>query len=646
MILNFQFCGFKISGTERGLSSPQQREKVRESRNLSRPRSVPACCGLESPRSVLESALRLAIAVASLVTGALLLAQPMQADTILASKHDLSVAGPGTIKAVTESEVCIFCHTPHRAGQAPLWNHTLSAATYIPYSSSTTKAAIGQPTGASKLCLSCHDGTVALGMVGTRSGVIAMKSGVSTLPVGRSNLGTDLSDDHPVSFTYDNALTTANGQLKDPSSLTAKVRLDHDKQLQCTSCHDPHDNQFGKFLVQDNTASALCMNCHSPNFWQNSDHRLSNKTWSGVGQNPWPHTTGNSVAVNACENCHAPHSAGTPSRLLNFADEEQNCYSCHNGNVAAKNIQNEFTKPSVHPILTTSGVHDPTENPINPPRHVECADCHNPHAAKTTPAVAPNASGAMAGLTGVNAGGAVVYPLTAEYELCFRCHADSIARGPARVPRQLVETNKRLQFKSENASFHPVEAVGKNPNVPSLIQPLTTSSRIYCTDCHNNDQGPGALGPGPNGPHGSIYTPLLERELVLSDFNAENFSIYALCYKCHDRNSIAADQSFKVTDALGRDLNRGHFFHVAGLNGTNGPAACTTCHDSHGVQSQARLINFNTLYVTPSSNGRLEYNSTGTFSGNCSLTCHNHDHVMSTYPVMNLQSPLRRSLRR
>src|SRR4051812_41640981 len=104
-----------------------------------------------------------------LVAAACILAQATQADTILASKHDLSVAGPGTIKAVTESEVCIFCHTPHRAGQSPLWNHTLSAATYIPYSSSTTKAAIGQPTGASKLCLSCHDGTVALGMAGTRS---------------------------------------------------------------------------------------------------------------------------------------------------------------------------------------------------------------------------------------------------------------------------------------------------------------------------------------------------------------------------------------------------------------------------------------------------------------------------------------------
>src|SRR5262252_8288263 len=122
-------------------------------------------------------------------------------DTILASKHDLSASGPGTIKATAESEVCLFCHTPHRStGEIPLWNHTLSQAIYIPYGSSTAKATIGQPTGSSKLCLSCHDGTVALGMVNTRVLPIEMRGGISTMPPGRSNLGTDLSDDHPVSF--------------------------------------------------------------------------------------------------------------------------------------------------------------------------------------------------------------------------------------------------------------------------------------------------------------------------------------------------------------------------------------------------------------------------------------------------------------
>ena len=128
--------------------------------------------------------------------------------------------------------------------------------------------------------------------------------------------------------------------------------------------------------------------------------------------NPWPHTTYNNVADNACESCHAPHTAGTGPRLLNDAVEEQNCYSCHSGTVAAKNIAAEFGKVSVHPITLTSGIHDPMEDPLNPPRHVECADCHNPHAATPASAVAPNASGALAGLKGVNPSGLVIDPLT------------------------------------------------------------------------------------------------------------------------------------------------------------------------------------------------------------------------------------------
>ncbi len=562
------------------------------------------------------------------------------ADTILASKHDLSASGPGTIKATAESDVCGFCHTPHRGtGETPLWNHAMSTASYIPYSSSTIRATIGQPTGSSKLCLSCHDGTVALGMVASRASAIQMQGGVTTMPPGPGNLGTDLSDDHPISFRYDSALVAANGQLRDPSALTDKVRLDHDQQLQCTSCHDPHDNRFGKFLVKDNSASALCVECHTPVGWQDSAHRLSNKPWNGIGINPWPHTTGTTVAANGCESCHAPHTAGTRPRLLNFANEEMNCFSCHAGTVAAKDIQGDFNKFSVHPILNTTGIHDPMEDPINPPRHVECTDCHNPHASKTTPAVPPLASGALAGVKGVNATGAILNSVMNEYELCFRCHGDSVARGPARVERQIVQTNKRIQFDPINASYHPVETTGKNPFIPSLIPPLTTSSRIYCTDCHNSDQSPSTGAFGPNGPHGSIYPPILERSLILKDGSNESFLNYALCYKCHDRTSILADQSFRAMNSLGQE--RGHRFHVV-----DAKAACSTCHDAHGVAQQGRLINFDRGSVTNSiSNGRLEFVAGGSGSGNCSLTCHGADHAATAYPVSPL-SPAKRRIRK
>lgn len=528
---------------------------------------------------------------------------------IVNSRHNLSTSGRGSLRAATEQDVCIFCHAPHStSGPSPLWNHAMSTASYTPYSSSTLKATVGQPTGASKLCLSCHDGTVALGLVGNRSQPIVMAGGQTTLPPGSTRLGTDLSGHHPISFTYDAALATQQGELRDPSTLVLEVQLDRNQQLQCTSCHDPHNDQYGKFLVKDNTASALCVTCHAPNDWTTSAHATSPATWNGNGQDPWPHTPQTTVTANACENCHRPHDAGIKPLLLNFPAEEQNCYSCHSGTVAAKDVASEFTKASVHPITLTSGIHDPTEDAINPPRHIECADCHNPHAAKSASATAPNASGALTGVRGVDISGAVVKPLTKEYELCFRCHADSGNRGPARVTRQNVETNTRHEFDPANVSFHPVVTAGKNPSVPSLLPPWSAASLVYCTDCHNNDQGPGAgtANTGPSGPHGSAYLPILERQLLLTDLTPYNQDNFALCFKCHSPSVVVSDQTTSW---------KHHKKHIEDFRG-----ACTTCHDAHG-STQPHLINFNTTYVQPYNNV-LNFTDTGVNSGNCTLSCH------------------------
>jgi predicted CXXCH cytochrome family protein len=453
-------------------------------------------------------------------------------------------------------------------------------------------------------------------MVRSRTSAIPFQGGSAVMPPGASRLGTDLADDHPISFVYDAALAGASGQLKQPSTLVGAVRLDKNSQLQCTSCHDPHDNQFGKFLVKMNTASSLCLTCHNLDYWTASSHATSSKTWNGNSPNPWPTTAETTVNNNGCENCHQPHSAGTKQRLLHFADEEANCYSCHNGNVAAQNIQREFNKVSAHPILNTSQVHDPTENLLNPTRHVECADCHNPHAAKAQAAAAPNAPGPIMGVKGINAIGSELKTIAYEYELCYRCHADSAKKGPARVTRQYVQTNARLEFAVGNASYHPIMALGKSSDVPSLIAPLTTSSMIYCNSCHNNDTGAKAGGTGPNGPHGSAYAPLLERRLELVDFQPESTASYALCYKCHNRTVVLTSlQSFRY-----------HAKHVLEKQ-----AACTTCHDPHGVAVKTRLINFNTTYVTPSSSKRLEFIDNGNRHGSCYLTCHGQDHNPKSY---------------
>jgi len=102
------------------------------------------------------------------------------------TKHNLSVTGTGNIKASSEQEICIFCHTPHNSRpQTPLWNRASSGSVYTPYNSSTIFSSPGQPTGASMLCLSCHDGTIALGSVLSRNSDIVMNNGVTTYATGQ-----------------------------------------------------------------------------------------------------------------------------------------------------------------------------------------------------------------------------------------------------------------------------------------------------------------------------------------------------------------------------------------------------------------------------------------------------------------------------
>jgi predicted CXXCH cytochrome family protein len=539
-----------------------------------------------------------------------------EARSIFLTKHNLSASGPGTIKATVEKPVCDFCHPPsHRGLAKPSWNRELPEIIYTTYQSSSLKAAVGQPNGASRLCLSCHDGTIALGALKSEKQPIPFGGGAVRMPVGRTNLGTDLSDDHPVSFVYDGALASRNGQLEYPAALKRAVKLDKFGYLQCTSCHNPHDDVYGKFLVMENTYSALCTTCHKKKNWSMSTHRSSNATWNGRSPRPWPHTSYTTVSANGCENCHRPHTAGGRERLLNYAVEEENCYPCHNGNVARKNVRKEFDKPYRHPIESSRGVHNPVEDPLRSPRHVECVDCHNAHVANASPASPPMASGRLAGVVGISSSGATVNPVVYEYELCLRCHGNNPGTKPPVVNRIIFEKNLGQKFKSSNASYHPVEATGKNPDVPSLVAPYTTSSLIYCTDCHNSDSGPGVGGAGPNGPHGSIWSPILERQLITTDYTNESSQAYALCYKCHNRSSILSDQSFNK-----------HRKHILDKR-----TPCTACHDPHGVSASTHLINFDKTIVFPSDQGILRFEDRGRFSGACYLKCHNVNHNPLTY---------------
>ncbi len=195
---------------------------------------------------------------------------------IVNSKHDLSSSNltNGQISS-NKNEICVFCHTPHNANtavtEAPLWNHTETGETFTPYSSSTLTATVGEPNGISKLCLSCHDGATALDAFG--AGTSFPGEGDDTLGSSggsghdwtnsNANLGTNLASTHPVSFTYDDALVSADGGLVAETDPDVAALLSADNTVECSSCHDVHDDTIPAFLVTSNENSALCLTCHA-----------------------------------------------------------------------------------------------------------------------------------------------------------------------------------------------------------------------------------------------------------------------------------------------------------------------------------------------------------------------------------------------
>lgn len=192
--------------------------------------------------------------------------------------HDFSNATWST------GEICKHCHIPHNSisGITPLWNHQLSSgSSYQAYTSSTMNSTpAGSPLGSSKLCLSCHDGTIAIeNHSGTTTGIRFTSWG---------NVGTDMRNDHPISFVYDPSIAIEDGELHDPTATpsglgkTISEDLLENGRMECSTCHDVHvarktssgcggcHSPHGSSLTRqtlslrvNNTGSAFCLTCHN-----------------------------------------------------------------------------------------------------------------------------------------------------------------------------------------------------------------------------------------------------------------------------------------------------------------------------------------------------------------------------------------------
>ena len=221
-----------------------------------------------------------------MVTVFFFLISPAVAD-IVGSKHDLSVAGGGSVKDAATKQVCVFCHTPHGASTTvtgPLWNRGPLAAA----ASTNATFAYTDPSGTmvngaphiddvndtdAPLCLSCHDGSIGNTLENQPNDVNVSLVSEVAFAASAANLGADLSNDHPIGMVYDNVgdtelVAAAGGLPLFTSAIGGATPVQTAGVVWCSSCHDVHGKYDGVsadypyFLNDTMDGSALCLNFH------------------------------------------------------------------------------------------------------------------------------------------------------------------------------------------------------------------------------------------------------------------------------------------------------------------------------------------------------------------------------------------------
>jgi len=412
-----------------------------------------------------------------------------------------------------ESGVCVFCHTPHASTMidtAPLWNRSAGNATYTRYTSSSLDANnilegfTNQPAGSSLLCLSCHDGTLALGNVNVNNAVAnptlalnntnggrmptgsAGPAGLTGLPDALSGftrlIGTDLTNDHPISVTYNNTLTEMDGELTRMTSNLADardaltggilgIRMPGFKpllplfptgpgatgQVQCPTCHDPHLKaekflRLSRFQVRaptggvfDQSGDQLCLACHPKLGWAESAHANpvtadeSYLTNAALRRDfPTPATPGVTANIKVwqagCLNCHDTHTVQGSRRLLREGVESGVVWSTGDGSFRGGS--------AVTPADTTSAI----EN--------TCYQCHDRTTAGSTRVI-----GTVAGST--------VPDIRTEF---------------GRAVRMPISTTEQMRNKRE---IHDIVDADLTESPELLGRNNPENRHVECPDCHN-----------------------------------------------------------------------------------------------------------------------------------------------------------------
>lgn len=441
-------------------------------------------------------------------------------------------------------------------------------------------------------------------------------------------------------------------------------------QLTCVNCHGPHTvsknplsaglnnsdisdptNTLNPFTTATGDMSAFCLKCHngSPPAAVNDGSAFVpysvifpdlNFTSTAGGWNKSSYTgSGHYAAGYQCDKCHGNHGADY-ARLTLLPEDGSGaptgtsgiCLQCHGNQsgrpAGAADVYTDLTSGADftyrHPTLDVSGKHSDTETypQAAADRNANCNDCHDPHAADQTTASDGNASGKIAGTTGVTpAYPATNTPLAAassysfgsvtkEYQLCFKCHTGYNGNFPAPPAGAVAETDLAKEFNPANPSFHDVGLyTGAARDYVGSFQSgtnMTGSTVLYCSSCHGADSGSSTLQATSGPVHGSTNQYILKgtwnSSLTLSSSTASN----NLCLKCHD-----------VKSGSSRFTNRTRNLHALSKHAN---ASCQSCHSEvpHGGKRPSLIT------IMPSSpiTGAYQYDASydGVYGKNSKLS--------------------------
>lgn len=551
---------------------------------------------------------------------------------------------------------CYGCHSTYKqymdstgAADTTYYHHTLSSL--------TTAGDISPGSGtypsetANVYCVSCHtDHNYFNSNKGAnlRSGV-GLAGSVATntdfIPGGSPGYGVCISC-HSVSQTKDQA-----NQANDGSSKTATIT----GSLYDVSAHDYQvPTTFGT-----STFNANCVKCHDDGqattfqsgtytfgtHWS-SERRLA----AGMGVT----VTGGTSASGLCYKCHS--TVSNPNQAT-----QQDYYGRSTMTTHATGVNVPFGLAYDHPIGANPTAHRSFEGTVagwnnGANRHVECEDCHNPHAAtagvtdwptnaaKRTDNVAPPVSGSLKGVWGVDVNGgsgssdwtggatttgtpiAPTYTRLAtsgfQWQLCLKCHSVYAWSGGTipTVSFNLAsqtggkQTDIGTDFSPKNYAMHPIFTRGKNQPATNLNANWASSagrrndlgttgglsntftdgwlstSRVTCTDCHNNSDPTGVAGV-----HGSANEwilkgrdPNIKVTIAGGTVTYPNANSFAgnFCVNCHRGDVYDTPAAVAPTYNNLSRITHGVAFHAAAsqcggvsyLKTVNNYASCLNCH--------------------------------------------------------------------